>query len=354
MAKRRKLETPDAAALAALEEGFAAKPVPDRLGIAAPPIASVAGEAARLSAPQGAEARIRAARDTADASAWQAAQAEGRVVADLPVEAIVVEHLVRDRLVAGTEEMEELKASIRASGQRLPVEVVEIGPGRYGLVSGWRRLEAIRAIAAETGQGGRVRALVRPGADAGAAYAAMVEENEMRAQLTPYERGRIAVVAAEQGAFRDPEAAVDAVFSTASKAKRSKIRSFALVHEELGDMLAFPTDLSERNGLRLAQAIRAGFGPDLREALASGLGTEPAREWAVLEPVVARAERHGGGARPQGGRPRRDDPPEWLADGLSVQRLAHDEGFSLRFRGAEADAALAARITAELRRLFSR
>lgn len=354
MARRRKLEAPDAAELAAFEHGFAAKPVPDRLGISAPPIAAVAGDAARLSEPQGAEARVKAARDATAAAAWTAAQAEGRVLADLPVSAIVVEHLVRDRLVTGAEEMEELKASIRATGQRLPVEVVEIAPGRYGLVSGWRRLEAVRAIAAEAGQAARIRAIVRPGIEAGAAYAAMVEENEVRAQLTPYERGRIAVVAADQGAFRSPEAAVDAIFATASKAKRSKIRSFALVHEELGDHLVFPTDLSERNGLRLAQALRAGFGPDLREALGSGLGTEPAREWAVMEPVVAAFERAGGGERAQGGRPRRDDPPEVLGLGLSLQRLQHDEGFSLRFRGAEADPALAEQVMAAVRALFSR
>ena len=51
MAKRRKLEAPDAAELAALEEGFAAKPVPDRFGITVPPIASVVAEDARLSEP---------------------------------------------------------------------------------------------------------------------------------------------------------------------------------------------------------------------------------------------------------------------------------------------------------------
>lgn len=352
MAKRRKLEAPDAAELAALEEGFAAKPVPDRLGIGAPPIAAVAAETARLSDPHESEHRVKAARDASDAGAWREAREAGRIIEDLPVDAVIVEHMVRDRLTVSAQEMEELKTSIRANGQRLPIEVVVLARGRYGLVSGWRRLEAIRSLAAESGQVGRVRALVRPAGEAGAAYAAMVEENEVRSQITPYERGRIAVVAAEQGAFRSPEEAVDAIFATASKAKRSKIRSFALLHEELGDMLVFPTEISERNGLRLAQAIRAGFGPDLREALGTGLGIDPAREMAALEPVLGQAERSSAGDRPSGGRPTRQEPPIVLDQGLSLQRLSHGDGFSLRFRGSAADADLSDRLMREVARLF--
>ena len=157
MAKRRKLEAPDAAELAALEEGFAAKPVPDRLGIGAPPIAAVAAETARLSDPHESEHRVKAARDASDAGAWREAREAGRIIEDLPVDAVIVEHMVRDRLTVSAQEMEELKASIRANGQRLPIEVVVLARGRYGLVSGWRRLEAIRSLAAESGQVGRVR-----------------------------------------------------------------------------------------------------------------------------------------------------------------------------------------------------
>ena len=336
MAKRRKLEAPGAAELAALEEGFAAKPVPDRLGIGIPPIAAVAGEAARLSEPLEPEQRIRAARTTADAEAWRHARTEGRVLEEIPISAVVVEHLVRDRLLADAEEFAELKSSLRANGQRLPIEVVELGPGRYGLISGWRRLEALKALAAEQGQEGRVRAIIRPGTEVGSAYAAMVEENEVRAQLTPYERGRIAVVAADQGGFRSSEEAVDAIFATASKAKRSKIRSFALIHEEIGDLLVFPTYISERNGLRLAQSIRSGFGDALREALASGLGVDPAKEWAVMEPVVSRAERNGPAPDlARGGRPKRAaEPEERLPGGIRLQRQDHEDGFSIRLRGS--------------------
>lgn len=51
----------------------------------------------------------------------------------------------------------------------------------------------------------------------------MVEENEVRANLSHYERGRIAVLAAEQGHFTHVEEAVARLSGAASKAKRSKI-----------------------------------------------------------------------------------------------------------------------------------
>uniref|UniRef100_UPI0038B38FC8 ParB/RepB/Spo0J family partition protein n=1 Tax=Mangrovicoccus ximenensis TaxID=1911570 RepID=UPI0038B38FC8 len=173
------------------------------------------------------------------------------------------------------EEMAELKSSIRASGLRLPVEVFELSEtdasgARFGLLSGFRRLAAIRALEAETGDPAfaQIKAIVREPGTAARAYLAMVEENEIRADLSPYERGRVAVLAVSHGAFERVEDAVDGLFHAASKAKRSKIRSFALVHEELGDLLVWPEALTERAGLRLANALRAGLGPQLRQAAA--------------------------------------------------------------------------------------
>lgn len=106
----------------------------------------------------------------------------------------------------------------------------------------------------------------------------MVEENEVRANLSHYECRGIAVPAAEQGHFAHVEEAVARLFGAASKAKRSKIRSFAMVHEELGDMLAFPEELTEKNGLRLAAALRQGVEGELRAALAAQSPSDGASE----------------------------------------------------------------------------
>lgn len=353
MAKRRRLEAPDATELADIEAGFAAKPVPDRMGLAAP-IAQVAAEAARLAPPLDTETRVAQARDATDAGAWRRAQADGRVLAEVPLDAIVTEHLVRDRMVVARSDLDELKQSIRDHGMRLPVEVVALEAGQYGLVSGWRRVTVLQELRSETGGPETVRALVRPAGEAGATYTAMVEENELRAQLSPYERGRIAVVAADQGAFASPDAAVDGIFSAASKAKRSKIRSFALVHEELGDLLSFPTDMSERNGLRLAHALRQGFVAELRAALALAPRSDSVREWASLEPLVRKAEAVERQAA-RGGRPKTrlvEEPAgarEELANGITMERVAHEDGYSIRLRGRGVDAELVAAMMDEIR-----
>ncbi|MGR3464436.1 MULTISPECIES: ParB/RepB/Spo0J family partition protein [Rhodobacterales] len=307
MARRRTLEAPDARALAEIEAGFAAKPSPGPGGFAAP-IAQVASEAATDRDARPATDRAQEARTASEAAAWRDAQSEGRVIVTLPLDRIAVNHLTRDRVETDAEAMDELIASIRANGQRLPIEVVDLGEGRYGLVSGWRRVRALALIGAEEGAQPTARAIVRPAIEAGDAYAAMVEENEIRAQLTPYERGRIAAVAAHLGAFSSMEAAVDAIFAAASKAKRSKIRSFALVHYELGDLLSHGRELSEAAGLRLAAALKGGFAAKLRGALERGEAEDAEAEWALLEAVLGTLEKAPRDTV-RGGRPRRAAPP---------------------------------------------
>jgi ParB family chromosome partitioning protein len=365
MAKRRRLEAPGPAELADLEAGFAAKPTPDRLGLGAP-IAQIAGEIARAADPLDVEKRVSNARDSVDAEAWRLAQTEGRVITEITLDSIDMEHMMRDRMVVDAAEIEELKSSIRTNGLRLPIEVVAIDGGRYGLISGWRRLNALQQMQSEdadhdAGATYTVKAFIRPPHEAGALYTAMVEENELRAQITPYERGRIAVMSARLGAFVDTEAAIETIFAAASKAKRSKIRSFALVHEELGDMLQFPTDLSERNGLRLAFALREGFCEKLRSALRGSPRSGPTYEWALLEPIISAAE--AAERLPdatqinRGGRPRKFDRAlgntEALANGITMEGIYHEDGYSIRLRGRVVDAEMVDLLMDQLRRLLS-
>ena len=250
MAKRRRLD------MGALTSAPETKSITRLSG--APPIAEVTGQTAALAAGERLAAELEAART------------DGRLAQRIPLEAIAADHLVRDRLVADDEDMAALMGSIRTHGQRTPLEVVETGAGAYGLISGFRRLTALLGLSKETGEERFETALavIRQPADAGAAYVAMVEENEIRVGLSYYERARIAAKAAERGAFPDPAAAVDALFASGSKAKRSKIRSFLAVHEALGDALRFPAALPERLGLAVAQGLKAGQGSALRTALA--------------------------------------------------------------------------------------
>ncbi len=359
MAKRRRLDLPrpeDIAAAAAEVDAAAARPT---LGASAPPIARVAAETASAAAGEAIEARRAAAAYQGDAMLWREAQRDGRVAMALPLGAVVTDFLSRDRVALDEEAMAELRASIRAHGLRMPIEVLRLdqdegGEPRYGLISGWRRVQALRTLWAETGDArfATAAALVRAPDQASAAYVAMVEENEIRADLSHYERGRIAVVAAGQGVFRSVDAAVDTLFAAGSKARRSKIRSFALIHEQLGDLLAFGPGLSERAGLRLASALRDGAGDACRRALGAASAASAEAEWSALEPVIAASAAAREGARSRGGRPRAEAPERTrhrLGGGVTMEVARLRDGFELRLRGAPLDDALVAALIADIR-----
>lgn len=278
MARRRIVDLPDEADLERIDKetadgGFAAKP-------ARAPIAQIAAEAAALSPALSPDDEAARNRDRADAQALRDARAAGWEVRAIPVAEVHVDAASRDRIAMEAEAMDELRASIRAHGLRTPIEVSPRNHGEgYDLISGLRRLTATADV---MGPGATIRAFVRPLRGPADTFVAMVEENEIRANLTVYERGRAAVIAVQDGAFATIGEAVDSLFGSSSKTKRSKVRSFAIVHEELGDLLQHPRALNERQCLQLSAGIKAGAGPQLRDALESGEGRGPREEWAAL------------------------------------------------------------------------
>jgi len=265
MAKRKRLTPPTAAA------GQGGGPAVSTLGAkgmfrrdgASPapraPIAQVAGDAAAQSALDALADEMRDMR------------AGGRLVTPLALSAITEDHMVRDRMVNDTEDMQSLTASLRARGQQTPIEVVDLGQGRYGLISGWRRLHAFRALHAETGDGefARIQALIKPVDSVSDGYVAMVEENEIRTNLSFYERAHLACEAARLGVYPTPARAVSTLFANATPAKRSKIGSFVKLHTALGGVLRFPVAIPERLGLALVRALEAdpGFAARLKASL---------------------------------------------------------------------------------------
>ncbi|MCA0942234.1 ParB/RepB/Spo0J family partition protein [Salipiger pacificus] len=355
MAKRRKLEAPSAEDLTRYEEEFHRES--SSRGLMSAPIAQVAAEAATLHDPRPAEQRAEAAKDKADAERLRDAEGRGLVMLELAVEDINADALVRDRVVLDAEEMEELKASIAKGGLRLPIEVFPTpGDGQgfgYGLLSGYRRLKAFRDLYALTKDSRyqKIKAVIRDPEAMGGTFAAMIEENEIRASLSHYERGRIAVIAAQQGAFVNAEEAVNALFPLASKAKRSKIRSFALIFEELGDMLTFPDLLKEKDGLRIAAALRDGAEVRLREALAERVPETAAEEAeliaAALDGVDVTSDPK------KGGRPKKAAAPaKALSSGLTVQLGEDAQGWVIRVRGKRVGRELMEAAMLELERLL--
>jgi len=242
-----------------------AVPVPGPISAPVPPpIAQVAGEAATRAALAEVSGVLGDARS------------QGRLIEALPLAAIKARHLVRDRLLQDDEDMEALVASLRARGQQTPIEVMTLAEAKagpaYGLISGWRRLDALRSLYHETGEDrfATVKALVITPDSVQAAYVAMVEENEIRASLSLYEKARIALRATHEGVFPTPRYAVLGLFGATARAKRSKIGTFVTVGakrskigtfvtvvEALEGVLMYPTAISEKLGLDLARALAA-------------------------------------------------------------------------------------------------
>ncbi|MCJ8141278.1 ParB/RepB/Spo0J family partition protein [Falsirhodobacter halotolerans] len=355
MAKRMKLEAPSSEDLIRMEgefrrETLARNPL-------AVPIAQVAADSARAHDPRTATERADVARDRADAERMRLSEEKGLVLLEIPVDRIDADALVRDRIALDPEAMRELQMSISAQGLRLPIEVFVLpnDPTRYGLLSGYRRLRAVQNLRGLKGQGGHdtIRAIIREPDAMGGTFAAMVEENEIRAGLSHFERGRISVIAAQQGAFPNVEAAVAALFPVASKGKRSKIRSFATIFEELGDMLLFPDSLREKDGLKLAAALRDGREGALRKALADASPADPATEWEVLD--MALASFGPAAIRPErGGRPSVKTRDSTVAKRRVDLELGHDQsGWFIRLQGADLDEITAKAAVRELQRIMN-
>lgn len=271
MAKRRRLDPIPQADLPAPEQKSALPPI-------GAPIARVAQDTAR-------EAAFEELR-----TALTEARAEGRLIQKLPLDAVQLDHLLRDRIALDEEALVPLMESLRARGQQVPIEVTALGGGRFGLISGWRRMAALRRLAAETGEArfGTVLAILRRPETAGDAYLAMVEENEIRLGLSHYERARIVLCAVEAGVFPTTKTALQKLFAHGSRARRSKIGSFLGVVEALDGVLRFPTDLGERLGLALAAQIESdpGFADCLRRDLAAAAPESAEAERLVLEAAL--------------------------------------------------------------------
>lgn len=246
----------------------------------AAPIADMAGAAAASAALEEVSAEM------------QAARAEGRLVQNLRTTAIDVGHLMRDRVVIGGEEMDALIASIRARGQQTPIEVLETKPGKYGLISGWRRLSALGRLYEETGDArfAYVQALVRKPASAQDAYVAMVEENEIRVGLSYFERAQIVARTVQAGVYTDSKKALQTLFASASRTKRSKIKSFLPIVEQLGDLLCHPAAMGERMGLELSQRLAdERFAAMARDALQDGNDRSLEEEQTALAQLLGDA-----------------------------------------------------------------
>jgi ParB family transcriptional regulator, chromosome partitioning protein len=296
------------------------------------PIARVAGDAAESAALAEVTREVTLAREA------------GRLVVALPLEQIAPDYLTRDRIPVEDEEMAALRTSIRIHGQRMPIEVTPLGTAGgstlpYGLISGWRRLTAFKSLHDETGEArfSTIQALIRRPENTRAAYVAMVEENEIRVGLSHYERARVAALAVKRGIFETEKAALLALFATASRPKRSRIRSFLEIYHALDAHLRFPAQLPERLGLKLVELIRADRTEEITKALVAGDPRTPEAELEILErqlqPLSAKS-------------PVRDVEPEpdQILPNVSLEHSFTGTTLTLRLKGKGVTAAFAAEV----------
>lgn len=239
-----------------------------------PPIAQVAASVTEKIESEMSELRQENRALSQKAGALDAALSEGRVVVSLGLDQIDPKALSRDRrhLRKDGEEWAALKASIQTRGQQVPIEVTENGSGsdtQFDLVSGLRRWSVLEELFRETGEVrfSRVLAFVREMPETVPKMIAMIEENEIRHDISFFERGRICSVAASQGLFASVDEAVEALFENSNRNRRYKIRCFVTVYDEIGTLLDFPEHIGERLGISLAKALRQGRGGDLKAEL---------------------------------------------------------------------------------------
>ncbi len=274
---------------------------------------------------------------------------------DLPLDQIDAGALPRDRTHLDDTALEELMTSIAATTLRQPIEVWALSaprpPHHYGLISGHRRLTAFRTLHKrwQLPRFATIPAFIRTPADIPAVLTAMVEENDIRTDISPWERGLICVATRDQGYFPTIDAAIDALYPSASPMRRSRLRSLALLAEELDGHLTAPETLSQRQALRLVTALRGGWTDLIRTALGHANAKSPEGQWALLQPILAEAEQSLKDETPyRPGRPRRIIRPR---EGLTIRRELAPEGWLLRFTGPEATGMLMESIMDEVERL---
>jgi ParB family transcriptional regulator, chromosome partitioning protein len=276
----------------------------------------------------------------------------------LPLTAIMPEALPRDRSAADPAAMEDLVASIAANGLRQPVEVWALSTPMdgftHGLIAGHRRLAAHHRLASlrTDGSFATIACFLRSPASLPAALAAMVEENECRAGITPWEKARLLVVTVSEGHFDTLDAAVAALHPLANATDRSRLRSLAHVVDVLDEVLTDPTAYSLRQLLRLSAALKAGFAEVILTALQQNEGRRQPEQWDLLQNILAEAERSLLDPTFDPPPPRRAKRVVRPREGLVIRREWLPNGWRLVFTGPEAKGMMIESVIGEIERMY--
>lgn len=270
------------------------------------PMASAISETSQATASRTeTEAQIRAEND-ALAHEHVRLKKLGLITDLIPLEAVQMTKLRRDRAEMRDPELEELKASIKEVGLANPIRVEQVG-GAYELIQGFRRLSAFKELRAETGDMRFAKipaALVPRGEPLADLYRKMVDENLVRKDVSFGELAELAIVFARDSGI-ELDDAVGKLYASALKQKRSYIRRFAGLLSQLDGVIAHPHAIPRALGLDLSKRLQdspeqvqelkelrvaAGQLSELQEPqfLRDFLAQKPKRQLARLKPATAK------------------------------------------------------------------
>ena len=248
-------------------------PVPARRG----PMASAISETLEATTERAtAEAAIRAEND-ALAHEHVRLKKQGLITDLIQTSDVHTDKLTRDRSANVDPELAELKQSIQAVGLSNPIRVEQTDAG-YELIQGYRRLTAFRELAEETGDPRYTRipaALVPRGEPLVDLYRKMVDENLVRKDLSFGEMANLALAYAHDSGIEVGDA-VSTLYASALKQKKTYIRQFARVLDDLNGALKYPEAIPRALGLEVYKFLDAN--PGAAKALSDRLAAQPARD----------------------------------------------------------------------------
>ncbi len=256
-----------------------------------PMAAAISENADALTQRQAAEAAIRAEND-ALAHEHVRLKRAGLITDLIPLSEILTEKLIRDRVTGRDEDIDELKASIRDIGLSNPIRVEKLLDG-YELIQGFRRLTAYKELFAETGDPAFAKipaSINASGEDIQQLYRRMVDENLVRRGVSFGEMAQLAIAyRTEDPQVESYDQAVETLFASSGRQRRSYLKSFVRLMLLIGDDLAHPEALPRALGLNLLKRIETDPAQceKLREALSVQSGRDAEEELALLHGFMA-------------------------------------------------------------------
>ena len=161
----------------------------------------------------------------------------------------------------------------------------------------------------------------------------MVEENEVRSNLSAWERSAIALRAIGTEDIDTIDKAIETLFPNADRFKKRRVRLIAEVVEELDGILIDPEGHTENALTRLAALIRSEWTPLIIDTLEQSSAKDHRAQWKALKTLILEYEGLSAEARSTPNSPRRQVDFKLGDRTLNMRREKTKFGYSLHISG---------------------